>query len=55
MNTKIISTCIISLFLFKGHENDALEINKAKTSSNIELSKDNVELSSLSIDLDCNE
>jgi hypothetical protein len=55
MNTKIISTCIISLFLFKGHENDAIEINKEKTSSNIELSKNNIELSSLSIDLDCNE
>ena len=55
MNTKIISTCIISLFLLTGHESDALEINKTKTSSNTELTKENSELSYLSIDLDCNQ
>ena len=54
MRIKIISTCIISLFFLVDHENDSLEMTKIKTSSQVELTENNVELSYISNDLDCN-
>jgi hypothetical protein len=55
MRIKIISTCIISLFLLAGYEHASLEITKTKTSTKIELPKDNVEMNYVSNDLDCNQ
>ena len=55
MRIKIISTCIISLFLLTSHESDSIEITKTKTRTKIELTENNVELSYQSNDLDCDQ
>lgn len=60
MKIKIISTCIISLFILLNNYNELLsenvssEMTKIQASPQEELIKNNVELSYTSNDLDCN-
>lgn len=61
MKIKIISTCIISLFILLNNYNELLSENvssertKIQASPQEELIKNNVELSYTSNDLDCNQ
>lgn len=61
MKIKIISTCIISLFILLNNYNELLsenvssEMTKIQASPQEELIKNNVELSYTSNDLDCNQ